>query len=43
MGVPYQIEVLGVCYFSCRGFFGVQALMEHLRYPNAVREVLMSH
>ena len=31
MGVPYQIGVLEVCYFSCGGFFGIQALMEHLR------------
>ena len=31
MGVPYQIEALEVHYFSRGGFFGVQALMEHLR------------
>ena len=33
--------MLEVCYFSCLRFFGVQVLMEHLRFPNVVRDVPM--
>ena len=31
------------CYSSGVGFFGIQALMEHLRFPNAVRGVPRRH